>query len=99
TREEILFFGGNYACGGCYRLTRKALNILNQTKLNDKSFQFMEIDSLYAKSDKAPCEDYWVGHTLTNHGIVLAHAPEYAGFIDNLDILKPLIEKDLPRCQ
>jgi hypothetical protein len=98
-RDQILHFGGDYACGGCYRITRRALDILNRTKLNAKSLQFQGIDNLYAKTNVVPCEDWWVGHTLAEAGIEVCHEPSYGGFTDDLDVIKARVEKVLPLCR
>lgn len=95
--EKLLDFGGNYACGGCYLLSRKAMEIIDRTKITPKSFEFMGIPNLYdTRNPIPPCEDRWVGHTLERSGITLVHDKRYSGQTDDIEIvrerLRPALE-------
>lgn len=70
-----------YASGGCYRLNRQALKILDQTRLNRWSCSFEGVD--LCNPLQIPSEDSWVGHTLRQNGIGLTVDRSYSGWLED----------------
>jgi len=92
-KEKLLAFGQGYACGGMYYVHRRAMEILVRTKITEKSFQFLGINSLSDKNAPVPpCEDAWVGYTLFQAGIQVTHDPKYAGFTSDADVIKARLQ-------
>jgi hypothetical protein len=81
----------SYACGGCYRLSKKALQILDAERIHRFSFQFAGMDLASPKS--YPCEDAWVGWNLATRGIEFAPDPTYLGWTDDPEFVNARMKK------
>lgn len=87
-----VFPDGAYACGGCYRLSRRSIDIIASADVTYKPFDIKT--GTPAEDSK---EDRWVGSVLKKHGIAVEPDMLYSGFTNDPTMIRERFEKSVLR--